>query len=173
MWSIRRIQLGGVLAAAVLATACAQPAPTPAEPVAAPVPAPAPVPRTGLPGPVEPGLEQTNPDGVSVLVERIAFEPDRILVDLVVTNGSRGPVALASSPYTGMTLRDDRGGSYNFQVPAKNKALRVAPGESYQAQIVFAGALPLDATTLALTTNAGADADPFVPRFEFSAIPVG
>jgi hypothetical protein len=180
MWSNLRTRLGVVAAAAVLATACAQSQTAPAQlarPPASPA-EPAEV-RTGLPGPLSPDLEQRNLDGVAVRVERITFQPDRILVDLHVRNASRVMVALASSPYTGMTLRDDRGGSYNFEVPKRNKALKVPPGQTVQTQIAFTGALPVDASTLTLVTNDGAlvttdgaDDDPFVPRFEFAGIPL-
>jgi hypothetical protein len=133
------------------------------------VPAPGPL-RKGLPGPLELDLEQTNDDGVSVRIDRITFEPEEILVDLVVHNRSSTPIALASSPYTGMTLVDDHGHSYNFQVPDQNKALRVEPGQTYEGRISFLGELGGRASSLTLTTNAGADGDAFVPRFEFTGI---
>lgn len=136
------------------------------------VPEPGP-PRKGLPGPMELDLERTNSDGVSVRIDKITFEPEEILVDLVVHNRSSDPIALAGSPYTGMTLVDDRGTSYNFQVPERNKALRVAPGETYEGQISFLGELAARASSLTLTTNAGAEGDTFVPRFEFAGIRIG
>ena len=129
-------------------------------------------PRTGLPGPLELNLEQANRDGVKVEVTRITFQPSQILVDLIATNASSNPVTLAGSPFTGMTLVDDTGNSYNFQVPKQNRALRVEPGQTYKGRVIFLGALGDDASSLTLTTNAGSAGDRFVPRFEFANIAV-
>ncbi len=128
--------------------------------------------RTSLPGPLTLDLEQANDQGVSVRINRITFEPEEILVDLTVRNESQAMVALASSPYTGMTLVDDRGTSYNFEVPERNKALQVEPGETYEGEITFVGALAGGASSLTLTTNAGSQGDAFVPRFEFTGIAI-
>lgn len=148
------------------ATAASQPQPSataPAEPAS---------PRTGLPDPLELSLEQINKDGVKIEVTRITFQLEQILVDLSATNASPDPVTLAGSPFTGMTLVDDKGTSYNFQMPEQNRALRVLPGQTYEGQITFLGALGSDASLLTLTTNAGSRGDRFVPRFEFANIPV-
>lgn len=129
-------------------------------------------PRIGLPGPLEPNLERSNEDGVKVKVTRITFRPNEILVDLVATNASPNPVALAGSPFTGMTLVDDKGTSYDFQASKENRALQVAPGRTYEGHVTFLGALVGDASSLTLTTNAGSGGDRFVPRFEFANIAV-
>jgi hypothetical protein len=129
-------------------------------------------PRSELPGPLELRLEQANKDGVKVKVTRITFQSSQILVQLVVTNASPNPILLAGSPFTGMTLTDNTGTSYNFQMPKKNRALRVEPGQTYEGQVAFLGTLVGGASSLTLTTNAGSDGDRFVPRFEFANIPV-
>ena len=168
------VPLAVVVAGLAAGCAASEPAPPGTAPASAPtaeVAEPA-TPRGGLSAARELNLEQANDEGVSVRLVRAQFEANRIVVDLVVRNGSRNPVALASSPYTGMTLVDDTGASYNFVVPERNKALRVGPGRTYEGQVVFSGALSPEARALTLVTNAGADGDRYVPRFEFAAIPV-
>lgn len=149
------------------------PAETASQPPSPPTSAERAAPRTGLPGPLELNLEQANKEGVKVEVTRITFQPSQILVDLLATNASPNPVTLAGSPFTGMTLVDDKGKSYNFQVPKQNRALRVEPGQTYKGRVIFLGALGHDASSLTLTTNAGSAGDRFVPRFEFANIAVG
>ncbi|MGH8901609.1 MAG: hypothetical protein ACRDYA_07970 [Egibacteraceae bacterium] len=181
-----RAHLAALLVGGVVCAGCQGGVTTTAEPLAS-QPAPAEAasqppstatrvepasPRTGLPGSLKLSLEQGTKDGVKVEVTRITFEPEQILVDLVATNASSDPVTLAGSPFTGMTLVDDKGTSYNFQAPKRNRALRVAPGQTYEGQVSFLGALADDASSLTLTTNAGAGGDRFVPRFEFANIAV-
>lgn len=182
-----RARLAALLVGGLVCAGCQRGVPTaakpfasqPAPPEAVSQPPPSPAarvepasPRTGLPGPLELSLEQANKGGVKVEVTRITFLPEEILVDLVATNASPDPVTLAGSPFTGMTLVDDKGTSYNFQAPKRNRALRVAPGQTYEGQVSFLGALVDDASSLTLTTNAGAGGDRFVPRFEFANIAV-
>ncbi len=176
-----RARLAALLAGGLICAGCQGGATTAAKPYAS-QPAPAEAadpplpstasPRIGLPGPLEPNLERSNEDGVKVKVARITFRPNEILVDLIATNASPDPVALAGSPFTGMTLVDDKGTSYDFQASKQNRALQVAPGHTYEGQVTFLGALVGDASSLTLTLNAGSGGDRFVPRFEFANIPV-
>jgi hypothetical protein len=181
-----RARLASLLVGGLVCAGCQGGAPTAAKPYAS-QPAPARIanpppsaaaraelasPRTGLPEPLDPNLEQTNKDGVKVKVTRVTFEPKQILVDLVATNSSSHPVVLAGSPFTGMTLIDDKGTSYNFQAPKRNRAFRVAPGQTHEGRATFLGALVSDASSLTLTLNAGSGGDRFVPRFEFANIAV-
>lgn len=181
-----RACLAALVAGGFICTGCQGRAPTAIEPQASqpapagdlvqPPPIPTPtspaVPRTGLPGSLRLNLEQGNKDGVKVKVTQITFQPSQIVVELAATNASPDPVALAGSPFTGMTLVDDKGNSYNFQAPERNRALRVAPGQDYSGKVIFLGALADDASLLTLTTNAGSSGDHFVPRFEFANIAV-
>jgi hypothetical protein len=143
--------------------------PSPAAPARAAAPA---RPRVGLPSPLDLTLEKVNEYGVKVKIKRITFRSNEILVDLVAVNTSPNPVTLAGSPFTGMTLTDDKGTSYDFQAPKQNPALKVAPGRTYEGRVTFLGTLRNDASLLVLTTNAGSNGDRYVPRFEFANIAI-
>lgn len=98
-------------------------------------------------------LQANHPNGTVLTVDRVVFAPDHIALDLTVTNGHRSQIALNRFTHRQTRLLDNTGATYNLSPPAQNPEIRVEPGTTIEARLVFLGRVSPDAHTLTLTTN--------------------
>lgn len=98
-------------------------------------------------------LAARHPTGLTVTIERVAFEPDRIGVQLRMVNPTDKNLTL--NKYAKMRLRDDLDNGYDLAAPEHNKNLVILAGHQLDTLLTFKGGFAEQAHALTLVTNDG------------------
>jgi len=112
---------------------------------------------------------------VVITLERLVVEPSYVILEFRAANGSSGEVALAGDTNRGIILGvDDPAVTMTYQAPSVNETLELSSGEVLDAEIVFLGVLPGDASMMDVTFNPEPEPDGDVaePTIEALGIPI-
>lgn len=121
------------------------------------------------------GVQVRHESGVVVTLERLVVEPSYVVLEFSAANGSPGEVALAGDTTQGITLElDDPAVVMTYQAPSVNETLELSSGEVLEAEIVFLGVLPADASSMDITFNLQPEADGDVaePTIRADGVPI-
>lgn len=77
------------------------------------------------------------PAGVELTADRIELLPEGYQINVAVENRSGSNIALNQND--GLSLRDNRGHTYQFQAPAGNRTVLIPPNGSLQGKFLFQG----------------------------------
>ena len=123
------------------------------------------------------GAQVRHESGVVITLKRLLVEPSYVILEFSAANGSSDEVALAGDTNQGIILEvDDPAVTMTYQAPSVNETLELSSGEVLEAEIVFLGVLPDNASTMDITFNPGPvpepDGDVAEPTIEAAGIPI-
>ncbi|TRO95795.1 hypothetical protein FKB34_06885 [Glycocaulis profundi] len=118
--------------------------------------------------PVEVGIEESHPNGMSVLIRSLELTDTEVRLDVRVINGHTENIRLAGmSDWT--FVQTEGGDRLRLVAPPDNRELNIARQSTVDGSLVFMGSVP-ESGDLTLVLNDRGDDNPSTPnpRFEIT-----